>query len=119
LDTGVIPQKIHRHFYLPPANRDGPDLSPFLSLSEILIPAGNISTKSSGAHNHLLPAFSADGWNFSGGTVPNSGSHTHDLNPRFDVIATFSYTAVPEPTSLAISFIGAGLLGGFVRRRRS
>jgi hypothetical protein len=24
LDTGVIPQKIHRHFYLPTPNRDGP-----------------------------------------------------------------------------------------------
>jgi hypothetical protein len=30
LDTGVIPQKIHRHFYLPTPNRDGPNLRVFL-----------------------------------------------------------------------------------------
>jgi hypothetical protein len=63
LDTGVIPQKIHRHFYLPTPNRDGPFLHPPFQGGLGCKPGEDSQTRS-GPESPTLPR--AGEWNHGG-----------------------------------------------------
>ncbi|MFO0788404.1 MAG: hypothetical protein U0805_03035 [Pirellulales bacterium] len=91
-------------------NYSGSDVVPFLASSNIVIPAGPFFTYPDGGHAHSTPPFSqtvntAVGNRtlyFSSSQVPGVSGHDHQIDPRFDVTATFTY----DPVSVTTSQVG-------------
>ena len=105
-------------------NFSGVAVAPFLTASDIVIPAGSFSTSSNGVHNHSVSNFSRNVGSsigplnlaFPSSFTNASGSHSHVVDPRFSVAATFTFTAIPEPSSLWFGYVTMAIC--ITRRRR-
>lgn len=101
------------------------ELDALTGLSDLIITAGSFNVDSDGTHTHNLGGFtipvstSAGTFNytFSPSTTNSGGAHNHTIDPRFNVTATYMFTAIPEP---ATGMLLCGALVGLavVRKRR-
>ena len=101
------------------------ELDALTGLSDLVITAGSFGVASNGNHSHNLNGFtipvstSAGTFNytFASSQTNTGGNHNHVIDPRFNVTATYMFTAIPEP---ATSMLLCGALVGLavVRKRR-
>ena len=128
IDTAV--DSGHAHSYFPTSTGQtlsGSNVAPFLGPTNIVIPAGAFTTFMDSSHNHFLTSFgqtvgSALGpftFFFPASSGPSVGSHVHTIDPRFDVIATFDYTAVPEASQIFAGSLIAATWAVWVQIRRA
>ena len=102
----------------------GAQVSPFLAVGDIVIPASAFNTIPSSSHTHSLAPFSFpvntdEGIQlvqFSGINFNSYAMQGHQIDPWFTTRATFTYEPVPEPASVAL--IGLGMLGVLRRVKR-
>lgn len=87
--------------------------------SDFVISAGDFDVDSDGSHSHGVSSFNVNAstsagslaFSFPTSSVFTAGSHSHTIDPRFDVVATYNFTAVPEPsTANALAALAMGML---------
>jgi hypothetical protein len=99
---------------------DDGDTTPFEGYSDLVIPAGEFLVEPFDRHAHSVAPISIPmstslgmrSFAFRGVSLLQAEPHTHAIDPSFNVTATFSYIAVPEPatkTNIVVGLILAGL----------